>query len=502
MCVLRDSDCLWERCESPCYAWSVVFRTIQTLTTAVLHARRIMDTDRCTTALVAKAADAILTSVLDTHESVKDCPLCQKPFGSMDEASGSKRRVMSVCAFQKGARVREDRRRSCVACSVCVLSDEDGTGHVSSASKSGKCRVCIEVKGTGVKDACFATLPATEIPEMTTMFQALDRGSSDNATRLLAEDSQLQDEASKSQRLSAETAQDAAAQRRGFADRASELEHREAVMNEARDKAERPFSGSSWDDYLEYDKQVQPSFASVEKKLEEAKRAEENAKRLLEEEKRTVDAKLREQKEAVERKAEEAKRSAVEDVARIAAEKQNEAVLAAVAKVKTAYEGGKRKLGDEEGPLDANAGAEQKKVPRTEESKKKAAEKREAGNETLKSCHVELLEMAELLAFKAPEGMVKVAKGNDVGEYRLDGKLTKDGLVDHLPSFLRRMNRRTSDLIEENEALRKAVVDVLTMHYKGVLETEDNVQAAVAAKLIDLGLHEGATDGEACEERK
>ena len=428
-------------------------------------------------ALVLKQSDVILNEVLATHDDVKKCPKCKEAFGAL-KADGTVRKVMSACAFQKGANVAEARRKSCVICDECVFTDEDGahdpqgTGHV--LDKSGKCLVCVDFKGIEKRYACMATLPATEVEPMTKMFASLASAELDREYMLAQEDAERSAAAEQEQRIAAAAAKDARAQRRGFKDRADEIAQREKRMAKARSLSENAFTGTDWDDFVEWEK----GRIAAEQADKAAKAAEKAA----------ADA--------------EAKAAREKRAAEVAFQQERDKARQALEAAKAA----------------AAAPQVQSKV-RTQEVKDAAKQKRQRSTDTLTSTHTAVTNIAQLLGVRAPKGMVIAAKGKteaDLGTYRLQGKATKETLFEHMPTFLDKAFTKMEqvDINYEKQRRRanrlvKALHSVLEANMRSAMgddATDEDLDAAIEAKITQLGVFDDMTiirsdvDGEEEEE--
>ena len=470
-------------------------------------------------AIVQKESETILFEILDVHKRVENCPLCAKPFGE-PLANGQRRKVLSACAFQKGARVAEDRRKSCVVCPECVENadeeGEEGAGHIY--NKAGKCKICVVVKKLNPRDACYATCPPTELVEMTDMFAALYDGAADNVTRLSDVDAQLQTEAGEGQRAAAAAAKDAAAQKRGFRDRAHELQHREDAMAVARSHPIMPFAGSDWDDYVTWQSAIAEAAKEEERKAAEAANKQEldAAAAALEQERKAAAKALEKERKSAKRKADEEAAAALEeakkerDAAVRAAEKKakderDEAIRQALANARKAPTAAATSSTAATAASSTTVAAEVASAPapaskpRTQASKDAAKAKKATSKNLLDSTHTQLVNMATAMNFKAPAGMTTgTKKAPDVGDLRLDGKYTKDTFFEHMPAFLKRANTQIGKLEAEHDdavvrgnVLATALRGVIKNQYTGSTlaeEDEATVDAAVDARLTKLGI--------------
>ena len=437
--------------------------------------------------IIAKESEVILTEVLDSYDTVKACGLCQQLFGAPG-ALGTPRKVMSACAFQKGSNVSAARRKSCIVCDECVASDQEGTGHVGN---KGKCRVCIEVKNIEPKLACYATVPATEITELTKIFTSLHAAREENSTRLEKQDEEQQTEAANGQRAAATAAQDTAAQRRGFVDRKAELDFRAAEMTRAKSHKLLPFDGSTWDEFTNWKQMVQSLEAEAAAKHERdvAKAAEAAAKAEVEKQRQaaaaaTLAAENERAQAAANAAAAAEERKAAIEAAKQAARDEVAATLAA---------------GIPAAPAAAAAGAPAAKRPRTQESKDVATQRRQDNVSNVERVRSGMQEMANTLAFRAPTGLTTATKAiQDVGEYRLDGKMTKDSISEHVGGFLGRANTKINAEVEELDrhirrgnalygALRTTLAQQMTTAL-GPDAPDKDVEGAVDAKLVAMGL--------------
>jgi hypothetical protein len=456
-------------------------------------------------ALIQKEAETILNTVLTASEEHNKCPRCKNPFGEPLE-DGGVRRVMSACAFQKGARVSEARRRSCVVCHVCVNEDGDGTGHIWGGNKAGKCWVCVEALGLAPKEACFATLPATEIPNMTATFATLYEGKRDNEKRLEHVEEQQQSICAEEQRENAAAAQDRAAQRRGFADRSAELVAREAEIDAARTSSD--FAGSTWDEYKAWKALASSSQDEEEAASRTTERDAARAKKMasLEEDKRLAEAALTEERarnkqelRAAKDAAESEVRKAVADVARIAAEQQTVAVRQAVDAVATAAAVPLVEVvcaQEEEEEKKKATTADRKRKVRSDEEREQSNAKRANTAEEMRNLVDRLTDCCGTLGFRAPKGMFRIRKGDEEGDYRTNGSVNKDTLWAGLNEFLERSNtkcRHVLDALDGEKAKNSALVRHLRAYVEKTFRTElvDTIEdaeigAAVDAKMASL----------------
>lgn len=208
------------------------------------------------TAIIAERAIATVTKVLDEYNN-HHCDLCGAKFGEkMDD--GNTRDMYAICHFGQ-QHVREERRETCVACTECVKVED----HIA---EKAKCAGCIKKGRTGRGEAALAIVAAMKINCASNMFQTLAESQAEHEVFKAEADAAAQTAAGQGQRQAASEAQDAAAKRRGYQDRADELAQREAKMQEARNHSDFPFTGSSWDAYREWMAMVAVETAKAEAK--------------------------------------------------------------------------------------------------------------------------------------------------------------------------------------------------------------------------------------------
>lgn len=399
----------------------------------------------------------ILATLHDAVENDNKCPMpkCNRVFGQTYD--GTLCAALSSCSFSRGQTVAQEKRQSCVVCNFCVNSDGEGTGHVGD---KGKCKVCTEVYKLKPREARLANIPATYIGQVTKVFSALSDSIEQKNDYMKRADEVRQTEASEGQRAAAAAAKDQVAQKRGFKDRAHELEWREETMTAARSLSV-PFTGADWNDYLAWQKEQD----TVKKR-----KADDDAAEMAK----------KERDEAV-RAAEKKAKDELDEAVRAAKVELDKAVRAAEKKAQEA----------------AVTETAVKRTPRTQESKDAANRNRAECKDTLQSTHEQLTQMAQNMKFKAPTGMTMETKSTGVGEHRLDGKFTKDSFFKHMPGFLYKANKAYYNLAskyeeaeQHNEKLLNTLRSVLTKYYADKLVDQDKatLQKVVDARLQRLGL--------------
>ena len=246
-------------------------------------------TSSSSTQLALYDAQGILKTLMETRDRTKCC-ICDKTLGS---------KTYLVCRFPDApanTRGIPKEHEGHTACEECA---SDRCKYVGDG---GSCVACFHRLGgrrAAVAKAGVALIPPVLNSMANTMLAGFEQAEKHmREAQDAAEKERLQEQVDR--RVAA---QDEAARKRGFADRAAELAYREKTMDEARP---RGFEGDDWDDYVAW-KMAEDARAAreAEAQAKAAAEAEAAAKAEAEKQEQAAKAAVEELRRAPERQQEE-----------------------------------------------------------------------------------------------------------------------------------------------------------------------------------------------------